>query len=138
MNKILCTTCRHDHEDGCEVPDSSVAYRCAISDPRNEVFWTALNHRTGSIDPVCLGYLPTLAAPPHLASCYPPEELPCDIVGCQDKAVIVSKNGFPYCHGHKGKVILPDCPQCNNSHKVKPNPKPPWFYCTYHRYGFKA
>ena len=69
--EVLCNSCRHDHEEGCEVPNSSVSYRCAISDPRNQVPLTAHNHRTGSIDPTCLGYIPNDKAPPHLADSYP-------------------------------------------------------------------
>lgn len=137
MREVLCTTCRHEHEDGCEVPDSSVAYRCAMSDPRSEVPRTALNHRTGGLDPVCLGYIPTLNAPPHLLSCYPLDEKFCVSHECTDRAVFISKSGHPYCKAHKSKVILPDCPQCKNNRKVVPNPRAPWFYCRYHKFGFK-
>jgi hypothetical protein len=71
MRHILCDSCQHHEQDldggwYCGVPNSSIAYRCAMADPRNDLPLTALNHRTGSSEPLCLGYFAKQNAMPHL------------------------------------------------------------------------
>lgn len=71
MNPILCDSCKNHINDGddgwyCGVPNSSIAYRCAMSDPRNDLPLVALNHRTGRSEPLCLGFFARPNALPHL------------------------------------------------------------------------